>query len=284
MKYALCVGINEYAGLPDARLNGCVADAQDWSSMLFGHGFAITMLTDADATRDAILTALRTMISSARRGDTVVFTNSTHGSWTPDLSGDEPDHRDELICAHDVASGGQITDDELHAAFQQRAWGVKAVLISDSCHSGTLARFANLGPPNAVAAGSAARSAPDGARLAVASPKQPRFLPPDVFLRGESGARALVAEQMAVPVAKPRPQALLMAGCRDDQFSYDAFIGGRARGAFSAYALGALASMSPSASYQAWHRAIRDMLPNDRYDQEPQINGSWYAKRGRALG
>jgi selenocysteine lyase/cysteine desulfurase len=52
---ALCVGINEFASLPQTSwLNGCVNDAKDVAAAVRKYGFTArttTVLTDADATK-----------------------------------------------------------------------------------------------------------------------------------------------------------------------------------------------------------------------------------------
>src|SRR5947208_3258955 len=94
---ALCVGINDYP-IDGADLKGCVNDANGWASMLADHfDFArsdITMLTDAQATKANILAGLHALLADAGYGDVLVFTNSSHGSYVPDTTGDEEDRYD----------------------------------------------------------------------------------------------------------------------------------------------------------------------------------------------
>ncbi|MEZ5628493.1 MAG: caspase family protein [Rhodocyclaceae bacterium] len=58
----------------------------------------------------------------------------------PDRSGDEADGRDEALCPHDIGDGQILLDDDLRALPDQRPAGVRVVLISDSCHSGSVTR------------------------------------------------------------------------------------------------------------------------------------------------
>ena len=109
---ALCIGINDYPGT-GSDLSGCVNDARDWASELYSRGFEVDSLIDAQATRAAMTSAIHTLISSAQRGDTVVFTYSGHGTWVVDQDGDEVDGRDEALCPHDISTDNALLDDEI---------------------------------------------------------------------------------------------------------------------------------------------------------------------------
>ena len=138
-KRALCIGINDYPGT-DSDLSGCVNDAEDWAAMLGARGFEVSKLIDSEATKAAMVTAIRDLVGGAKKGDSVVVTYSGHGTWVPDDSGDEPDGRDEALCPYDIGAGNALLDDEIHELFSARAAGVRVLLISDSCHSGSVRR------------------------------------------------------------------------------------------------------------------------------------------------
>ncbi|WP_341648157.1 caspase family protein [Thauera humireducens] len=136
---ALCIGINDYPGT-DSDLSGCVNDARDWSAELQGRGFEVTTLLDAQATRAAMIAAIEALIAGAQKNDTLVFTYSGHGTWVVDKDGDEPDGRDEALCPWDIHRKGPLLDDEIRPLFDSRGAGVRLLLISDSCHSGSVTR------------------------------------------------------------------------------------------------------------------------------------------------
>ena len=72
---------------------------------------------------------------------------------------------------------------------------------------------------------------------------------------------------------------LLMAGCTDTQFSWDTSFKGRPNGAFTYYALKALAALPATASYANWFKAISPTyLPTNQLPQNPQLFGSRTAK------
>ena len=251
-RHALCIGINDYPGT-GADLFGCVNDALDWQSALTARGFRATTLLDSGATGAAIRAGIRELVGAAKWGDKVVITYSGHGTWVPDRDGDEADRRDEALCPYDVDTRGVIIDDELYALFTAKARGVRIVMISDSCNSGTVARFASFGTADATS--------------------RVRYLPPEAHLTtGQfAQARALAGR----PRSKPqRDSALLLAGCRDFEYSYAARIAGRANGAFTRAALDTLVELPRAATFTDWHRSIARDLPSQRFPQTPQLYGS----------
>jgi hypothetical protein len=276
-KRALCLGINNYPGT-HMDLQGCVNDAKDWAAVLGGRGYGVTTLLDDQATKNAMVDAIRTIIGGAVSGDSVVITYSGHGTYQPDLDGDEADGLDEALCPYDIqTAGAALLDDEIRQLFNARKDGVKLVLISDSCHSGTVTR--------------AAPSEPE------ADAPRPRFLPmgnwlpPDRLPRTLSGAP--VSSLSLRPGLSPfmgvllkQAGDLLLSGCQEgpNNFSYDAKIAGRYNGAFTYYALKTLRSLPPDATYVQWHRKIADYLPSASYPQSPQIVGNVAARRQPVFG
>jgi hypothetical protein len=118
-------------------LAGCVNDARDWAEELTKRGFGATLLLDADATGDAMREGIRRELRNAASGDVVVITYSGHGTWVPDLGGDEPDRRDEALCPYDLSRNGPLLDDELHDILADRERGVRVVMISDPRRTGS---------------------------------------------------------------------------------------------------------------------------------------------------
>lgn len=261
-KSALCVGVNDYPGT-GSDLAGCVNDAKDWKQALAQRGFSVTSLHDKKATASAIRGALTALVKGAKPGDTVVFTFSGHGSWLPDDDGDEVDGRDEMICPYDVGSGGAVMDDDLHEIFGQRANGVRLVFVSDSCHSGTVSKF--FAPPPSVG-----KSYP-----------RPRFLHPRAFVKSKTMLKAI--DKVAALPATPKSKfpALLAAGCRDVEYSWDASFGGRPNGAFTYFALQGLAAKPKT--YADWMQRVRKKLPSTAHPQSPSLYGNAGAKQWSVL-
>ncbi len=268
-KRALCIGINDYPGT-QSDLSGCVNDAQDWAAVLKKRDFTVNTILNKDATGDAMRKAIKALLSQAKRGDLVVIQYSGHGSFVPDTDGDEPDGTDECLCPYDIRTKGPITDDELFDLFSARPQGVRVFMISDSCHSGTVARFAPITTPPTVKG----RGAPQ---------RKVRFLPPLVFL-DEPDAQKL-GTRRAFRVSSPpgRYAALLMAGCQDTEYSYDGYFNGRPNGVFTFVALRALKSLKRNATYGDWFKAVKKALPSQQYPQSPNLYGSKSMKEWKVL-
>jgi hypothetical protein len=259
-KYALTIGINDYPGT-GSDLSGCVNDANDWATVLHDRGFEVSQLLDAAATGAAMRKGITGLVTGAKAGDSVVIQFSGNGTFVPDDDGDEPDGTDECLCPHDVETNGVITDDELFEIFWQRPTGAKVVMISDSCHSGTVTKFAPIvTPPTVLGPGAPQRKV--------------RFLPPEVFLKKKEFAKLGMRRAARRSSPPGRYGALLLSGCQDVEYSYDAWFNSRPNGAFTFVALHELAKLPPGSSYLDWHKAIRKALPSQQYPQAPNLLGS----------
>lgn len=269
-KKALCIGINDYPGT-GSDLAGCVNDALDWAAALKKRGFnEVRLLLDRRANGEAIRAGIKALLAGAERGDLVVIQYSGHGSFVPDEDGDEPDGTDECLCPYDVKSHGPITDDELFELFSARPPGVQVFMISDSCHSGTVARFAPIQTPPTIKG----KSAPQ---------RKVRFLPPAAFLPRKEAEN--LGRRRAYRASSPpgRYAALLMAGCQDTEYSFDAYFQGRPNGVFSFVALRSLDSLKGGATYWDWFKAIRRILPSQQYPQTPNLYGSKTMKQWKVF-
>lgn len=156
---ALLVGIERYA---DARVNptpGGAADARSVARTLEqSFGFpaeGIRVLTDEQATSKAIVRQFeKWLIRGTEPGDRVFFLYAGHGSQLRDQNGDETDGFDETLAPFDVdpvTGKHQIRDDVIDSLIAQLS-GRRAVLLFDSCHSGTLTRSL-AGPAQDTAGG-----------------------------------------------------------------------------------------------------------------------------------
>jgi hypothetical protein len=246
MKYALCVG-NNYPGT-DNELAGCVNDMNDWADLLDNNGYDVHVMEEASA--ENTLYNLHATVGELGWGDRLIFTYSGHGTWMPDQSGDESDFRDEALY---MADGSLIMDDELNEVWLGIPYGAGVLTLSDSCHSGTVTRFAQFAP-QAV----------------------PRFISPAQFTNlSHSEARDI---ERVTTTAPSRKTSSLISGCADEEYSYDAWFGGRANGAFSRAAIDAY---TPGASLARWFNNIR---VRPVYPQTPQLTAaSLYRRYAKAL-
>lgn len=231
-KLAVVVGNDAY---PSAPLSGCINDANAFNAVIATRGFndakamadmlklrGFTSNTLINANKAQILTALNAMVNSAVPGnnDKFVFFFSGHGSQVRDVSGDEADGWDEVICPIDWPQ--YISDDDLRAIFGRLPADATLDVFFDCCHSGTGTRDVNqIGTI--------------------------RALPPIV---GKRSRKAKPTTKAIVLV--PGLNHILWAGCADNQTSAELIIGGQVRGAFSYYlckALGATGTRSQMINY-----------------------------------
>ena len=106
------------------------------ASLATSQGIASNVLVTADATRAKALDGIRKAAKQLKSGDLFLLSYSGHGGQVDDVSGEEDDKLDETWCLYD----GQLIDDELYLELSRFGKGVRVVVLSDSCHSGTVTR------------------------------------------------------------------------------------------------------------------------------------------------
>jgi hypothetical protein len=255
---ALLVGIDRYLSDGLDTLKGCVNDVESLRGVLVGRFEVppenIRVLTNEDATRDAILAAIRDhLIAPAGPGDVVILHFSGHGSQRLDDSSDEPDGWDETIVPHDSRVGTvyDITDDELNALLAQlSARTPNVTVILDSCHSGSGVR--------AVKLGGAVRQAPRDTR------------PP--VRRGAAAGRGLLEGPDDV-----RPLGanyVLISGALPNELSNEGVFGDRSHGALSYGLVHALENLPPLATYRDLMDRVQAEVTARFPSQHPQLEGA----------
>ncbi|MEI6639111.1 MAG: caspase family protein [Chlorobium sp.] len=272
-KKALLVGINDYApvgaGGPDLR--GCVNDVQDMANTLSvldivpASPTTMRILTDARATRGTIMSGLKWLTTGAKSGDLLIFHYSGHGSQVIDVEGDEPDGKDETICPHDFASAGMIKDDDLRQAFANLPAGVNLDVILDSCHSGSgtreLAALATTG--DALSVSYRFVEPPiDWGFFLDANPS----LPVRGILKPKKGVKDI---SIAAGL-----NHVLWAGCRDNQTSAEAAIGGIYRGVFTYNFCKVLRGAGVTITRKNLDSQVARNIKAMGYAQIPQLEGT----------
>ena len=265
-KRAVLIGINRYQ-IPGADLRGCVNDVKNLAQALTTHyGFSaqdITSLTDLQATKKAMQSAIQKLVASGKKGDVLLLHYSGHGSNVPDDNGDEADHRDEILCPTDLDWNDPLRDDWLRKTFNKLRAGVNLTVIMDCCHSGSNTRA--FTPPDA--------------------PIKERFLPcPLDLIAAESGRKlrgTLRGQLGKAPRGRKRKgdivhadiQEMLITGCRDTQTSADAHIGGSFNGALTYYLVESITEAKGNLTYRELHQRATAKLKSNQYDQVPQLEG-----------
>ena len=264
-KKAFCVGINDYP-YEGNDLNGCVNDANAWAELLVNSfDFSqsdVKIIYDSEATKGNIIDGVKDLLAGAQSGDVLVFTNSSHGSYIADTSGDEPMY-DEIICPYDIQDA-VLVDDELRTLFSDLPKGVQLTVISDSCFSGTVTRAGlreNL----------PGTRTPDDRRV--------RFLSP--ALRGDkiilNPWRARPKKLNKYPESQMKE--ILISGCTDKEYSYDAFIEGKYHGAMTYHAIKAIQDAECKLTYAQLEERLISMLEESEYPQHPQVEGNMKNKK-----
>lgn len=227
-------------------LRGCENDARAMQAIADAQGFTSRLLLGADATRPSLLAAMDRAAADLAANDLLLLTYSGHGAPLPDRNGDEPDQYDESWCLHD----GLLIDDEIHDRLCMFAAGVRVLVVSDSCFSGSVTRDDQTTPatarvrrPAALRNGSAAapgRRAP-GARVRA-------------LLRANAdeyaARKAAVAATQAV---EPAAGVILLAACEDHQTAHD----GELHGLFTAALLATWNGGAFAGGHDAFLAAIR---------------------------
>ena len=259
---ALLVGINAY---PRQALRGCINDVQDLARFLVEQrGFAasdVRLLTDKDATTAGIRDNLTGwLLAQAAPGDRLVYHFSGHGSRL--LSADGEVH--DVICPvdFDFTAARSLSDADFKQIFAAVPAGADFNWISDSCHSGDLAR--SWGMRDVL----------------------PRYLPPPPELaRQIERALARRAKTRGLGQAEEHINGVLIAGCQSDQESADAKINGRFNGALSYYLLRELTSdKGLSTDIETVVKNATAQLQAERYEQIPQVRGQPVARKKPFLG
>ena len=135
---ALVVGIN-YSNSKQNQLKGCINDAVHMRELLEKAGFDVIVLRDDRdelmPTANRIIHELHQLVTWAHEDCEIAFHFSGHGVGITDTTGDETDGRDECIVGCDNVV---VRDDTIHRLMKMLPAGVKATLVMDCCHSGTL--------------------------------------------------------------------------------------------------------------------------------------------------
>lgn len=267
---ALCVGINDYP-TDGSDLNGCVNDALAWADLLatrFGFPRSdIRIMTDSDATKKNMVNGIKDLLAKAGEGDVLVFTNSSHGTYLADTSGDE-ERYDEALCPYDT-DHNLIVDDELRELYSGLPDGVHAAFISDSCFSGTVLRAA-------VDENIPGHETPDDRRV--------RFLNPARIGNPVLDNPFKAASKHRVKFPESSMTSVLLTGSDDNEYSYDALIEGKYHGAMTYHAVKAISESQDVLTYQQLHTRVKNLVAKAGYPQHPQLEGRRANKRSLLFG
>ena len=240
---------NAYNGW-DGQLSGCVSDAQAMQSIADSLGYLSILILNEEATADRIISEIGQAAGNLDTNGILLLTYSGHGGQMPDANEDEDDGKDETWVLYDR----QLIDDELYNLWNQFSAGARIVVLSDSCHSGSVTRnreYQAVAQSGAFAGHYRTRSGPPRFRaipdaIAAANYQQNKAM--YNALQFASGSRKRSMMDASV---------LLISGCQDNQLSND----GDTNGLFTGTLLNVWRNGGFSGNYKAFHQAILDQMP-----------------------
>ncbi|MBL8002299.1 MAG: caspase family protein [Flavobacteriales bacterium] len=238
---SLHIGLNSVDPLAyegwSGDLAACEFDAKDMKALAAKQGFtSSTVLLTKKATADAVLNGILAASAKLKSGDIFFLTYSGHGGQVKDKNGDEEDDRmDETWCLYDR----EVIDDELYALYSKFAAGVRILVLSDSCHSGTVMRMRNVGP-------------------------RKRFMPPAIGKRVYEAHKAMYdgiqRRTKASEKTTVKASGILISGCMDNQESSD----GDRNGLFTGTMKAVWANGKFKRNYRSFRDAIVARMPSDQ--------------------
>lgn len=251
---AVNIGLNfvdpdAYGGW-NGELAGCINDARDMNAIARGLGYSATMLTDGQATAAEVARVIGEAARQLVAGDICFVSYSGHGGQIEDVTGDEDDGNDETWVLWDR----QLLDDELYGLWANFAPGVRVFVLSDSCHSGTVARMQSFqkkfrSPEFAATYERPVNKAP---RVRAANPAA-------VMTNYRENQAEYVLSQWTHR-ADVSASVLLISGCQDNQLSSD----GDANGLFTQRVKEVWNNGSFSGNYAQFHSTIVSRMPSDQ--------------------
>ena len=232
-------------------LTACEADAQDMLAIAASRGFTPQSLFTPAATRQNVTSEMSSAANRLNSGDIFLLYYSGHGGQLPDLNGDEVHQQDETWCLYD----GQLVDDEIYALLGRFRAGVRILVFSDSCHSGTTIKMAYYYGSNRSPAltfdrpsSTSYRAMPNDIARRVYQANKATY---DPILQDTTldGSRSCVAAS-----------ATLISGCQDNQLSSD----GAFNGLFTGTMLRVWSDGAFTGNYRDFHAAIVQRMPPDQ--------------------
>lgn len=297
-KKALLIGINYYG--TNAELRGCINDVHNIQKFVTRKfqfptdAQHMRILTDDKnnaaaqqrPTRSNIIAGMKWLVQDARPGDSLFLHYSGHGGSQKDTDGDEADGMDETLIPVDYESAGVIVDDEIHALLvAPLPAGVRLTAIMDCCHSGSVLDLPFTYSPN----GNLEIQEVDNRKAVLEAALQAGKL----LLKGDKvgalmgGAKALALyvqnpngsnngnnnanQEKLIQIRSAVADVIQFSGCRDEQTSADANIGGQATGAMSWSLIEAFERHGMNQTYTQLLGNIRKIL-HGKYTQVPQMS------------
>jgi hypothetical protein len=292
-KKSLFVGINYFGS--KAELRGCINDVHNIKEFVVTHfkfptdSTHMRVLTDDKnndpslvPTKQNMIQSFQWLVEGAKSGDSLFFHYSGHGGAQKDTDDDEVDNQDETLIPVDYEKSGVIVDDDLHRMLvASLPEGVRLTAIMDCCHSGSVFDL----PFTYGVDGNLEVYETDNRKAAVEAAISAGMS----FIKGDkagalvSGVRALSlymtpsgeaneeAKKRQIEIRSTVADVIQFSGCRDEQTSADANIGGEATGAMSWSFIQAFEQHGFNQNYLELLGNVRKLL-HGKYTQIPQMS------------
>lgn len=231
---------NHYSGW-NGKLIAPEYDANDMYLIAKSQGFQSTKLLREEATRDAVISSIKTAAASLDAHDIFFIFYSGHGGQLPDINNDEDDGIDETWCLFD----GELVDDELSNLWSSFQKNVRILVISDSCHSGTVVKWArNL-----------QRSK---------SEFTPKYMPSEIaattYFNNKEFYDKILENVKDLNTQNIQSSVKLISGCQDNQYALD--------GTFNSEFTRALKRIwnggKFDGNYYSFHKQIMHLMPSEQ--------------------
>ena len=229
-KMLLSFSINDYKG-GENDLNGCINDQKNLSAKLKELWPDMQIRTFQD--NEVTKERFVSEVMNAFKDmpeGELMIHYSGHGTQINCTEGDEVDGMDEALYLYN----GVLDDDEMNILLSGKPAGLKVSFLSDSCFSGSNTR---------------------------AIETKARFL----HYSGQNNTGKVRKRFASKPLTW-----VTISGCKEDQTSSDAIIGGVWNGAYTYYAV---KTLSKGMTFRAWAEATKTALKKARFEQVPTIEG-----------
>lgn len=240
--YSLHIGLNlldpqHYNGW-DGKLNACEYDAEDMNKIAKITGFSSEKILTNDATRKVVIDKIKSLADKLVKGDILWVSYSGHGGQVPDQNSDEQDAKDETWCLFD----GQLIDDELRNLWALFREGVRILVLSDSCHSGSILKAVGI----TVFMND----------LGFSAKNLPSEIASSTYFEHKAFYDQILEEHKELKEIKASVK--LISGCQDNQYSYDGTFNGQFTGQLKQIWNGGMFR----GNYSKFHKKIVQKLPD----------------------
>ncbi len=199
------------------ELQACIGDAKFWEGFAKKLKYKTKSLHNSQATSTEVLALLKSFSDELKPGDILMLTYAGHGG---SIKNDRPtsmnsEQFDQTWCLYDR----QLLDDELYEAFSEFKKGVRIVVVSDSCHSGTVTKDVGADLSEMLAEGIADSAKMRGLRSRKLSKEDEAII--SMNFRDTVYKPLQDKFKMESKGKKVQASVKLMAACQDDEETMD---------------------------------------------------------------